>query len=107
MLTTALTETTYMDIISTDGNTINKPSFIKDQLINVAPGERCDIEFKADNPGTCFLESHDKDTLAAKNMVEKIQYDGTNKQTDQGITRAPYHYLILPSMGKQRKANLL
>ncbi|GER71373.1 copper oxidase [Weizmannia acidilactici] len=70
-------------VVSTDGNTIHDPQVVKNQLISVAPGERYDIEFTADHPGTWYLESHDADKTAAKNMMQKIVYEGTTKQTDE------------------------
>lgn len=70
-------------VISIDGQAIHDPSLIKNQLISVAPGERYDIEFTANNPGDWYLESHDSDQKAAKNMVEEIEYEGSNQTTDQ------------------------
>jgi FtsP/CotA-like multicopper oxidase with cupredoxin domain len=93
-------------VISTDGNMINKPTLIKNKLINVAPGERYDIEFKADNPGTWFIESHDKDTSAAKNMVEKIQYEGTNKQMDQRNYKSSLPLFDFTKYGKTVKKRI-
>lgn len=69
-------------VIATDGNPINNPSMLKDQLINVAPGERYDIEFTANNPGNWYLESHDP-ANAGENMVAKIQYEGINNTSDK------------------------
>ncbi|WP_415762759.1 multicopper oxidase family protein, partial (plasmid) [Priestia megaterium] len=65
-------------ILSTDGQPINNPATIKDQTVTVSPGERYDLVFKANNPGTSYIESHD-DTDAAKNMVAKIVYDNSKK----------------------------
>lgn len=70
-------------VISTDGNPVNNPTVINNEVIRVAPGERYDIEFTANNPGDWYLESHDADQKAAKNMVAKIQYEGSNKTTDK------------------------
>ncbi|WP_394514432.1 multicopper oxidase family protein [Priestia aryabhattai] len=69
-------------IVSTDGQPINDPAIIKDQTVTVAPGERYDLVFKANNPGTSYIESHD-DTDAAKNMVAKIVYDNSKKTNDK------------------------
>ncbi|MFD1130657.1 multicopper oxidase family protein [Paenibacillus sp. PDC88] len=66
-------------VISSDGQPINDPEVIKDQLISIAPGERYDIEFTANNPGSWLLEEHgDK----SKNMKTVIQYDGSDTQKD-------------------------
>ncbi|USL44384.1 multicopper oxidase family protein [Priestia megaterium] len=69
-------------IVSTDGQPINNPAIIKDQTVTVAPGERYDLVFKANNPGTSYIESHD-DTDATKNMVAKIVYDNSKKANDK------------------------
>ncbi len=69
-------------ITSTDGQPIQNPAEIKDQLVTIAPGERYDLEFTADNPGTWFIESHDENE-AAKNMAAKIVYDGTQAGNDK------------------------
>jgi FtsP/CotA-like multicopper oxidase with cupredoxin domain len=69
-------------VIATDGHPVHDPALIKNQLISVSPGERYDIEFTADHPGTWYLESHDANKKAAKNMVQKIVYEGSAKQTD-------------------------
>lgn len=75
-------------VIATDGNQIKNPTLLKDQAINVAPGERYDIEFTADNPGTWYIEAHDPNkssvnNAAKKNMVAKIVYEGSTKKTDK------------------------
>jgi FtsP/CotA-like multicopper oxidase with cupredoxin domain len=69
-------------VVSTDGQPINDPTTIKNQTVTVAPGERYDIVFKANNPGTSYIESHDK-IEAAKNMVAKIVYNNSKKTKDE------------------------
>lgn len=64
-------------ITSTDGQPINSPGELKDSLVEIAPGERYDLEFTADNPGTWLIESHD-DNDAAKGMKAKIVYEGAD-----------------------------
>lgn len=68
-------------VISTDGQVINDPKVIKDQLIAIAPGERYDIEFTANNPGSWLLEEHGTET-GTQNMKTVIQYEGTDTQSD-------------------------
>ncbi|MBE3570450.1 MAG: multicopper oxidase family protein, partial [Bacillales bacterium] len=46
-------------VVATDGNPIHNPQLVKNKLIPVAPGERYDIEFTADHPGTWYIDSHD------------------------------------------------
>ncbi|MCM2534477.1 multicopper oxidase family protein [Neobacillus pocheonensis] len=47
-----------------DGEKVNKPTLIRNQLIQIAPGERYDVEFKANNPGNweikIYADSNDK-----------------------------------------------
>lgn len=69
-------------VVAVDGQDINKPQEIKNQLIDIAPGERYDIEFTANHPGKWYLEDHGtvKGTDGMKTMIE---YEGNNKSTDQ------------------------
>ena len=67
-------------VISSDGQPINNPEVIKDQLISIAPGERYDIEFTANNPGSWLLEEHGEES---KNMKTVIQYEGSDAQKDK------------------------
>ncbi|MGE6489773.1 multicopper oxidase family protein [Paenisporosarcina sp. NPDC076898] len=70
-------------VISTDGQEINEPAVINDELISIAPGERYDIEFTADNPGNWYIESHGE-MEATQGMKALIQYeDFSEKGIDQ------------------------
>lgn len=61
-------------IIASDGQAINSPALISNQLLAIAPGERYDIEFTANNPGNWFIEEHgDEDRM--KNMRAVIAYE--------------------------------
>lgn len=64
-------------VVASDGQPVNDPAVIKDQFVSIAPGERYDIEFTADHPGTWLLEEHAKDNRA-QNMRAMIQYEGSN-----------------------------
>lgn len=68
-------------VMSTDGQVINDPQVIKDQLIAIAPGERYDIEFTANNPGSWLLEEHGTQA-GTENMKAVIQYEGEEPQSD-------------------------
>ncbi len=48
-------------VVSTDGQPINNPASINDQVISIAPGERYDLEFEANNPGQWYIEDHGDD----------------------------------------------
>ncbi|MGX1373301.1 FtsP/CotA-like multicopper oxidase with cupredoxin domain [Priestia megaterium] len=90
-------------IVSTDGQPINNPAIIKDQTVTVAPGERYDLVFKANNPGTSYIESHD-DTDAAKNMVAKIVYDSSKKANDKLNPEEPLPNVDITKYGKTTKS---
>ena len=92
-------------VISTDGNPVNNPTIINNEIIRVAPGERYDIEFTANNPGDWYLESHDDDQTAAKNMVAKIQYEGSTKTTDKRNFKDSLPVLDITKYGEATKSN--
>ncbi|EXX87833.1 copper oxidase [Paenibacillus darwinianus] len=62
-------------IVATDGQPINNPPGVNGQLLNIAPGERYDIEFEANNPGNWLLEEHSKNP-GAKGITIPIVYEG-------------------------------
>nr|WP_226375467.1 multicopper oxidase family protein [Effusibacillus dendaii] len=66
-------------IVSTDGQPVNNPPLVGGQLLNIAPGERYDIEFTADNPGNWLLEEHSKNP-GAKGLAIPIMYEGVSGQ---------------------------
>lgn len=69
-------------VAAIDGQELNEPQEISDQLIAVAPGERYDIEFTADNPGEWYLECHG-DMEGTEGMKAVIQYEGNSESIDQ------------------------
>jgi plastocyanin len=62
-------------IVATDGNPVPPAAQLTKDTVWIAPGERYDIEFVADNPGVwmlhCHIENH-----AANGMMTLIEYDG-------------------------------
>ncbi|KGP77480.1 multicopper oxidase family protein [Paenibacillus sp. F6_3S_P_1C] len=74
-------------VIASDGQPLNEPEMIKDQLLSIAPGERYDIEFTADNPGSWLLEEHGIES-PKQNMKAVIQYEGSKVQNDNSNTSA-------------------
>lgn len=66
-------------IVSTDGQAINNPPDINGQLLNVAPGERYDIEFVANNPGKWLIEEHSSNPGAAS-LTIPIVYEGKENE---------------------------
>ncbi|OPA75252.1 copper oxidase [Paenibacillus selenitireducens] len=69
-------------VVSTDGQPMNNPAIIRDQLLSIAPGERYDIEFIADQPGSWLLEEHGTDARIQQ-MRTYIQYEGISGQKDR------------------------
>lgn len=92
-------------IISTDGQPINNPPQIKDQLISIAPGERYDLEFTANNPGQWHIDSHG-DSEGVKGMKAMIQYEGStqNAGTDQANESAELPLVDISNYGKAAEA---
>jgi FtsP/CotA-like multicopper oxidase with cupredoxin domain len=62
-------------IVATDGNPVPKAAQLTKDTVWIAPGERYDLVFTADNPGVwmthCHIEHH-----AANGMMTVIQYEG-------------------------------
>jgi plastocyanin len=62
-------------IVATDGNPVPKAAQLTKDTVLIAPGERYDLAFTADNPGVwmahCHIENH-----AANGMMTVIQYEG-------------------------------
>lgn len=69
-------------VVATDGQPVNNPSPLKDSLLRIAPGERYDVEFDANNPGQWLLEAHGNEP-GVKGMKIKIAYDGATEIKDQ------------------------
>lgn len=66
-------------IVSTDGQPIHNPPLINGQLLNIAPGERYDIEFVANKPGSWLLEEKSS-YPGAKSLAVPILYKGYEKE---------------------------
>ncbi|WP_019414270.1 multicopper oxidase family protein [Paenisporosarcina sp. TG20] len=91
-------------VIGTDGQEINNPTVIKDELISIAPGERYDIEFTANNPGNWYIESHD-DMEVTQGMKALIQYkDFSGEAIDQPNEKENLPIFDLVSYGKEKKS---
>lgn len=69
-------------VISADGQALNAPGLLKDNMIAIAPGERYDIEFKANNPGQWYIEDHSA-AKGAKGMKAIIAYEGATGGNDR------------------------
>jgi FtsP/CotA-like multicopper oxidase with cupredoxin domain len=62
-------------IVATDGNPVPEAAQLTKDTVLIAPGERYDIVFEANNPGVwmlhCHIENH-----AANGMMTLIEYEG-------------------------------
>jgi FtsP/CotA-like multicopper oxidase with cupredoxin domain len=88
-------------VTSTDGQPINDPQLIQDQLISIAPGERYDIEFIADNPGEWLLECHG-DMDGTPGMKLKIQYENSSVNKDKANDKEKLPLFDLTTYGKNK-----
>ncbi|MGG1445413.1 multicopper oxidase family protein [Brevibacillus laterosporus] len=87
-------------VIASDGQPVNSPAVITDQGIAIAPGERYDIEFTANNPGSWLLEEHGKEDRV-KNMRAIIAYEGSVVQADKSNASEQLQQFNLMKYGKQ------
>lgn len=62
-------------IVATDGNPVPEAAQLTRDVVSVAPGERIDIEFVADNPGAWVLHCHELHH-ADLGMVAHLHYEG-------------------------------
>ena len=90
-------------VTATDGQPINNPPSVNDQLIAIAPGERYDLEFEATTPGQWYLEEHGKETQV-KGMKALIQYEGSEGTKDQANETAELPLLDITKYGQASQA---
>ncbi|AJY73505.1 multicopper oxidase family protein [Paenibacillus beijingensis] len=69
-------------VVTSDGQPFNNPAVLKDTLVNIAPGERYDLEFVADNPGQWLIEDH-SGGKAGQGLKAVIGYEGASAGTDK------------------------
>ncbi|MFU1796053.1 multicopper oxidase family protein [Paenibacillus azoreducens] len=90
-------------VVASDGQSLTSPAVITDQGIAIAPGERYDLEFTANNPGSWLLEEHGNDNRA-KNMRAVIAYEGSNSQSDTSNASEQLPQFDLIKYGKQAES---
>ncbi|MDQ8734867.1 multicopper oxidase family protein [Paenibacillus sp. LHD-38] len=86
-------------VMTTDGQPVQNPAVLKDQLITLAPGERYDIEFEANNPGQWYLEEHGSDSRIT-DMKIKINYEEQSNSSDKANQNEQLPSLDLTQYGK-------
>lgn len=93
-------------VVATDGQPINNPDIIKDNVVNIAPGERYDIEFIANNPGKWLIEDHGNNE-AVKGMKATIAYEGDSTGTDKANESEKLTAIDINRYGKANTANFM
>lgn len=89
-------------ITAADGQPLNNPSVLKDNVVTIAPGERYDIEFEAGNPGQWLIEDHG-DKEAVKGMKAVIAYEGASAGSDKPNETATLTAVDLSRYGQAGK----
>ncbi|MGG2066059.1 multicopper oxidase domain-containing protein [Bacillus sp. S14(2024)] len=88
-------------IIATDGQPINDPKVVKDEVISIAPGERYDVEFTANNPGKWYVEDHGEGK-GVKGMKAVIEYDGSKDMKDKANEKEKLPKLDMTKYGSKK-----
>ncbi|RYL87523.1 multicopper oxidase family protein [Sporolactobacillus sp. THM19-2] len=89
-------------VIATDGQPINKPQTVKDQVIPIAPGERYDVSFIANNPGKWYIEDHGT-AKGTDGMKAVIDYEGSKATTDRSDADLSLPAISLDQYGASTK----
>ncbi|MFW5435330.1 multicopper oxidase domain-containing protein [Paenibacillus apiarius] len=84
---------------------INSPAVIQNQLLSIAPGERYDVEFVADNPGKWLIEEHGPEQRMEQ-MRTYIEYEGAAgaASQDQSDSSVMHPTLDLAKYGEMANA---
>ncbi|UVI33556.1 multicopper oxidase family protein [Paenibacillus spongiae] len=90
-------------ITASDGQPLNQPGILEDNIVTIAPGERYDIEFEANNPGQWLIEEHG-DSEAVKGMKAVIAYEGADAGSDKPNERAKLTAVDLSKYGQSGKS---
>lgn len=90
-------------VTNMDGMPINRPEPFKDKLIPVAPGERYEVEFTADQPGNWLIECHGNGP-GAKGMKVAVQYEDTSGTKDRPGEMEELPVLDMTRYGQPKKA---
>lgn len=90
-------------VVSTDGQDINGAGIIKDQVINVAPGERYDIEFTVTSKDNFVIDFHDNNKYNDQLKIPVNITGGSGKALPEEQTNLPLFDLVAygkPGTGK-------
>ncbi|MED1725004.1 multicopper oxidase family protein [Paenibacillus pasadenensis] len=89
-------------VIATDGQPVTNPGILKDSVLSIAPGERYDMEFIADNPGQWLIEDH-SNNKAASGMRAMIVYNGAPASSDKSNASEKLSAVDLAQYGEAGK----
>ncbi len=76
------------EVVAIDGNPVPEAARQMRDVVTLAPGERFDVEFTADNPGIWLLHCHELHH-AAMGMIMLIEYEGFEARLEDGAGDAP------------------
>lgn len=91
-------------VIATDGQPVNDPKVKKDEVISIAPGERYDVEFTANNPGKWYVEDHGEGK-GVKGMKAVIEYEGIKEMKDKANEKEKLPTLDMTKYGAKKLGN--
>ncbi|ALS28879.1 multicopper oxidase family protein [Paenibacillus validus] len=91
-------------ITASDGQPIHNPGILKDSVVTIAPGERYDIEFEANNPGQWLIEDHGENKAVA-GMKAVIAYEGVAAGSDKPNDKEKLPVVDLTRYGQAGKMN--
>ncbi|WP_088051904.1 multicopper oxidase family protein [Virgibacillus dakarensis] len=67
-----------------DGQKVNEPEVQQSSILEIAPGERYDIEFVADGSGDFTIDTHGEMEGAKDMKMDVVYEDGNGKKLDHG-----------------------
>lgn len=89
-------------VIAADGQPVNNPQAVKNRVISIAPGERYDVSFTADNPGKWYIEDHGT-VKGTDGMRALIDYEGSTAAADRSDAGTALPAIDLADYGTQTK----
>lgn len=102
-----MTQTLYIHssayrVTATDGQDINQPQLLNNGLLVIAPGERYDIEFTADQTGLAWIGMVGKSTLAQSVripiLIKKANTTPTSTEIQQQISAQRKQMTSIPDI---------
>lgn len=69
-----------------DGQKVNNPQIVKGSVIEVAPGERVDVEFVTDGSGDFTIDCHGEMEASKDMQVDVVYEDGNGQKAEHNST---------------------